>query len=104
MARLNPVLVAVLVLCALVKHYRPFNAHFFELFNSYYEALGPRQGKDFLPPEVHIVHGKARKSESFCETSLNTGSTIANAQAMANARACRKPRTKVTVAWRAGGL
>ncbi len=32
----------VLVLCALVKHYRPFNAHFFELFNSYYEALGPR--------------------------------------------------------------
>jgi ergothioneine biosynthesis protein EgtB len=32
----------VLVLCALVKHYRPFDPRFFELFNSYYEALGPR--------------------------------------------------------------
>jgi ergothioneine biosynthesis protein EgtB len=32
----------VLVLCALVRSYRPFDPRLFELFNSYYEALGPR--------------------------------------------------------------
>ncbi len=69
-----------LVLCPYMPGYAPFDPRFFELFNSYYEALGPRHPRAqrglLSRPSLDVVRTYRRHVESHLRTFLAIATDI----------------------------